>query len=76
MLCLLGFYIKVYVGLPYQALMALCLKYVVPSEGISLANKELLEVEDNCQVPSSNASGSSHSHGSNEHVTNDEKLNR
>ena len=28
-------------GFPYQALMALYLKYVVPSERISLANKQV-----------------------------------
>ena len=50
------------------------LSKVVPSEGISLANKEVLEAEDNCLVPSGNASGSSHSHGRHEHFTIDKKI--
>ena len=52
------------------------LSKVVPSEGISLANKEVkevLELEDNCHVPSGNASGSGHSRGPYEHLTADEK---
>ena len=50
------------------------LSKVVPSEGILFANKEVLEVEDNCHVPSgSSASGSGHSHGPYKYFTTDEK---
>ena len=46
---------------------------VVPSEGTLLANKEVLEVEDNCHLPSGNTSGSGQSRGPHEHFITDEK---
>ena len=52
------------------------LSKVVPSKGISFANKEVKEVlkeEDNCHMPSGKASKSGHSHGLYEHFTTDEK---
>ena len=52
------------------------LSKVVPSEGISLANKEakeVLEAEDYCHVPSGNSSGSGYSRGLYEHLSTDEK---
>ena len=50
------------------------LSKVVPSEGILLANKEVLEAEDNCHVPSDNASGSGRSRGPYKHFTTNEKV--
>ena len=47
---------------------------VVHSEGISLANKEILEVEDNCHMPNGKASKSGHSRGPYEHFTTNEKV--
>ena len=52
------------------------LSKVIPAEGILLANKEVLEAEDNCHIPSARgngASGSGHSRGLYRHFTSDEK---